>query len=379
MPLHSICNTIAGWLAEPEPKNPSWPSETWETFQFVCRVHGVAPLLRQKIGGAAWLAKPTRSWLAEQYAFNSRRIAKMHAELKEILALFGQHNIPLMPLKGSIISVEYYQDPGQRPMADLDLLIRAENFEAGARLLNRLGYERAVTHWKHIEFSRPGNRQVVSTTCEHPDNPRKLELHLRCRETFGGPTLDLTEMMWEHATRGDLLGEQTLLPTIEALWLHGLVHATYHIWQGRGRLIHLIDLARLSPHLANPQRWLAKVDARFTYPALALQQQYLPGSLGDALLANQQQRVSVGFRQWVDTLDLVNTSYLNSKPVGLYVVKAIKFSEGRPAEMLRLLRFALLPGLEEIALDHPRLAQSKAPWLGYFLLPLDWARRVISR
>jgi hypothetical protein len=63
----------------------------------------------------------------------------------------------------------------------------------------------------------------------------------------------------------------------------------------------------------------------------------------------------------------------------LYVVKAIKFSEGRPAEMLRLLRFALLPGLEEIALDHPRLAQSKAPWLGYFLLPLDWARRVISR
>jgi hypothetical protein len=40
------------------------------------------------------------------------------------------------------------------------------------------------------------------------------------------------------------------------------------------------------------------------------------------------------------------------------------------------LRWALLPSLEEIALDHPRLAQSKIPWLAYFLLPLDWARRI---
>ena len=170
-----------------------------------------------------------------------------------------------------------------------------------------------------------------------------------------------------------------MLPNSGALWLHLLVHATYHIWQGRGRLIHLVDLARVSPHLANPQCWLEKVDARFTYPALALQQRYLPGALDKALLPNQQQRVSSGFRQWVDTLDFVNTSYLNSKPAGLYIAKAIKFSEGRPGEMLQALRFALLPNLEEIALDHPRLAQSKAPWLGYFLLPFDWARRVTSR
>jgi hypothetical protein len=62
----------------------------------------------------------------------------------------------------------------------------------------------------------------------------------------------------------------------------------------------------------------------------------------------------------------------------LYLFKALKFSEGRPAEVAQALRFAMLPSLEEIALDHPQLAQSKAPWLAYFLLPLDWARRIIS-
>jgi hypothetical protein len=80
----------------------------------------------------------------------------------------------------------------------------------------------------------------------------------------------------------------------------------------------------------------------------------------------------------VSRLDPVNSSYLNPDPVGLYLGKALRFSEGRPPEVLQALRFALLPGLTELALDHPRLAQSKAPWLAYFLLPLDWARRLVG-
>ena len=377
--LHLVCNQIAGWLGGPAAQNPHWPPAMWETFQRACRVHGVAPLLHQKLDDAPWLDSSIRGWLAEQYDFNEQRIAKMHGELKQILAAFAQQKIPLMPLKGSILSAGYYDAPGQRPMADLDLLIQARDFETGAHLLRQLGYERDVVHWKHTEFSKPGNRQVVSSTCEHPDNPRKLELHPHCRETFAGPTLDLTELMWGNAIQSDLLGEPAIVPNTEALWLHLLVHATYHLWQGRGRLIHLVDLARVSPHLTDPQHWLNKVDARFTYPALAMQQRYLPNTLTTDLLAQQKARVSTGFRQWVETLDLVNTSYLNPGQRGLYIIRAIKFSQGRPREVAQAFRFALLPGLEEIALDHPRLAQSKAPWLGYFLLPLDWVKRVMPR
>jgi hypothetical protein len=150
------------------------------------------------------------------------------------------------------------------------------------------------------------------------------------------------------------------------------------MWQGKGRLIHLVDLALLRPHLDDPLPLLNSVEARFTYPSLVLLKKYFPAALDDALLATQHPRVSPSFRQWAASLDLVNTSHLNPKPPGLYLSRAIKFTEGRPREVAQALRFALLPSLEEIALDHPKLAQSRAPWLAYFLLPVDWARRVIN-
>jgi hypothetical protein len=327
-----------------------------------------------------------RDWLEQQYTCNAQRVAKMQAELKAILALFAAHNIPLMPLKGSILSVDYYQDPGHRPMADLDLLVRPEQRDRAGQLLAQLGYQQEVVHWKHIEWVKPDNRQVVSTEVEHPDNPRKLEQHLYCRESFGGPTIDLTEQMWASAAPGQLLDEPAILPSPTALWLHLLVHNTYHLWQGKGRLIQLVDLVRLNSYLSGPKKkgasnldhLLNTVDARYTYPSLALLQKTFPAAVPSSLLIKQRARLSLPFRRWADSLDLVNSSYLNPKPQGLYLLKALKFSQGHPAEMLQALRFTLLPSLDEIALDHPRLARSKLPWLAYFLLPLDWAKRLRS-
>ena len=129
IPLNQLCATMAGWLNAPEPQNPDWSPKSWETFQFASRVHGVAPLLFTTLSAAAWLDEALKSWLAEQYHFNAQRLAKIQAELKTILALFSQHQIPVMPLKGSILAAAYYPDAGLRPMADLDLLIHPQDFD----------------------------------------------------------------------------------------------------------------------------------------------------------------------------------------------------------------------------------------------------------
>lgn len=376
--LTQVCHLIARWLTEPEPRNPNWSPPTWQTFQLACQVHGVAPLLHEKLSEVGWLDPTLKAWLVEQYRSNTQRLAKMHQELQEILALFGQHDLPLLPLKGSILSAVFYGDAGLRPMADLDLLIKPQDFANSIELLAQLGYQPEISHWKHIEFSKPDNRRVVSKSCEHPDNPRKLEVHLYCRETFGGPTIDLTELMWQQAVQKDLLGEPALIVPPDILWLHLLVHTTYHMWQGKGRLIHLVDLAQLTPHLSDPLPLLDSVEARFIYPSLALLKRYFPNALDDTLLTSQQRRVSPAFQKWVTGLDLVNISYLNPTPPGPYLFKALKFSEGRPREVVQALRFALLPSLEEISLDHPKLARSKMPWLAYFLLPVDWVKRVVK-
>ncbi|MEM7348686.1 MAG: nucleotidyltransferase family protein [Chloroflexota bacterium] len=377
--LSTICNTITSWLTAVSPHNPHWDQATWQTFQLACRVHGVAPLLKTKLADTDWLDDAQKNWLAEQYHFNQQRIARMQQELQAILVQFDQNNIPLMPLKGSILQSLIYPDNGVRPMADLDLLIHPDDFEAARQQLLEIGYIQDVVHWKHTEFIKPDNQKVVSPLHEHPDNPRGLELHLACRETFGGPLVDLTTLMWDRANQGEIEGARAYTPRLEMLWLHLVVHATYHFWQGKGRLIQLVDLTGLTPQVFDQTEFettLQLVDARFTYPALALLNRYFPGVLTEQQWQSQKARVSNSFHVWATSLDLVNSSHLNPNPSGLYFSKALKFTEGRPIEVIQALRFAFLPSLEEIALDHPKLAKSRAPWLAYFLLPLDWAKRL---
>jgi hypothetical protein len=263
-------------------------------------------------------------------------------------------------------------------MADLDLLIKPVDQDNAEMLLGSLHYERTLTHWKHIEFCRADNRHVVSTVCEHPDNPRKVELHLQCKESFGGPEVDLTETLWANSGRGMLLGQPAILPQPEALWLHLLVHCTYHLWQGRGRLISLVDLAKLSPHIRGKQPLLNSIDGRYTFPSLAMLKKYFPSTVDNSLLAAQRARISPRFRAWTVSLDLINTSYLDSRPPQPYFRKALRFAEGRPREVLQAIRFSFLPKPAEIVLDHPKLASSRMPWLAYFLLPLDWIRRILA-
>ncbi|GAB4454592.1 MAG: nucleotidyltransferase family protein [Anaerolineae bacterium] len=374
--LPEICATMARWLTGAPPAAPGWSAESWDTLRRAARVHGIAPLLHEQLAATNWLDGSQRAWLAEQRTFNAQRVARMQAELAAILALFAGHNLPVMPLKGAILAATAYPDPGLRPMADLDLLVRPADFERAAALLAQLGYRPTVAHWKHTEFCRPDNLAVVSKEVEHPDNPRRVELHAHCRESFGGPTVEITQLMWRHAAPGELLGQPALLPEAGALWLHLLIHASYHFWQGRGRLVQLLDLRLLTPRVSDPARWLAAVDGRATFPALSLLQQTLPGSIAPELVAAQQKRVSPRFAAWANTLNLVNASYLNLNPPGLYVSRALRFADGRPADIARALRFALLPDLNELSLDHPRLAQSRVPWLAYALLPLDWLRRM---
>lgn len=370
---------MAAWLTEPPGADPGWSPDTWQAFKLASRVHGVAPLLHELLQSSPWLAAGLKAWLARQAELNAQRVLRMQAELRDILALFARHEVAVAPLKGSVMTACFYELPGQRPLADLDLLVRPADFERAQALLRQMGYEPAVAHWKHTEFVKPGNRTVVSTEFEHPDNPRKLELHRHCRETFGGPVIDLTGLMWQHIRPGELLGQPARLPQPEALWLHLLVHHTYHAWQGKARLIQLVDLARLTPQVGQPTGLLSRIDARYTYPSLALLRRYFPAAIDEALIAAQQARVSTRFQKWVGSLDLVNTAHLATGSPGLYLSKALRFSEGRPREVVQALRFALLPRLEEILLDHPKLAQSKIPGLAYCLLPLDWLRRLRSR
>ena len=310
-----LCETLASWLASPPERPPEWPGETWDAWRQAARVHGVAPLLWLRLRGSpAWAESPAGSWLADQYSWNARRVARLQAELVEVLRAFATAGVPILPVKGAVLAACYYEDAAARPMADLDLVLREECFAAGEELFGGLGYEKVFTGWKHARFVQRGASGIVDPECEHPDNPRQLEVHPHCRERILDEVVDLTDRMWAAARPGELLGVPAWLPDPEVLWLYLLVHATHHVLSNTFRLLQLADLLQLEPLLQQPAASLREVDARATYPVQALLQRYFPSEYRGALLARQRSRVSHAFAAWADELDLYEPCHLNPAP-----------------------------------------------------------------
>jgi hypothetical protein len=309
-----LCDTLARWAADPSalPSSPpDWPAETWASFREAAQVHGAAPLLWLRVRDLpSWSTAPIGPWLEDQYIWNGRRVDRLQGELAEVLRAFADADVPVLPVKGSVLGATIYEEPAARPMADLDVFLREEHFPAGEELLARIGYEKTFNGWKHARFKKPGSGQVVDREREHPDNPRQLEVHPRCRERILGEVVDLTDRIWAGARRGELFGIPTWLPGPDAAWLHLLIHATHHVMLNNSRLVQLVDLALLTPAVRDPAALLADLDARATYPALALLRRYFAIDLGEAV----RSRVSPGFAAWADGLDLFSVCYLNHVP-----------------------------------------------------------------
>ncbi len=408
--LRMLCAALPGWLQGKERTEIAAASPA---FPLVCMVHGIGPLLYQVSSGKLAVSSeqlavgnrqlavsseqlavsslpisqspslPT-TWLADQYTLNQQRMSRFHEELHDILALFARHGVDVMPLKGAILSISYYEDPALRPMSDLDLLVRPEHFTQAAVLLGQLGYEPESRNWKHIELSKPNNRQVISTEGEHPDNPRRLDLHAYCHEMFAGPRVDLTEGMWANATTGTLLGQPAWLPHPDWLWLHLLLHTSGNIWGNRLRLLNLVDLVRVgmgrntgsvssdqlsvtseqsavsseqlpvhhspfalhSPVSTHPSQitpHAAHVEARFIYLGARLLQKVFPEAVPAAWLDELARQTPRRLRAWAEELDLFTASYLGRQVARPYRWKLTRFYQARPRDLAHILRFLLLP------------------------------------
>jgi hypothetical protein len=241
-------------------------------------------------------------------------VPRLQGELAEILQVFAEADVPILPVKGAVLAATVYEEPAARPMADLDVFLREACFPAGEELLARIGYAKTFHGWKHARFARPGSGEIVDREREHPDNPRQLEVHPRCRERILGEVVDITDRMWAGARRGELLGAPAWLPGPDAAWLHLLIHATHHVMLNNSRLVQLVDLARLFPAVREPAALLAEVDARATFPALALLRRYFARSFAIDLTAAVRPEVSPGFAAWADGLDLFSVCSLNPVP-----------------------------------------------------------------
>ncbi|MGH8220266.1 MAG: nucleotidyltransferase family protein [Steroidobacteraceae bacterium] len=233
-------------LSLPAPPPPLWAELEWRLAPAVAAMHGVSGLL----AATPLLDRPSewRGFLAHQRLMTSAR----HRRIGALLACIDEHarreGIAMMPLKGAALYTLGLYAPGERPMADLDLLVHAADFDTAAALIAALGYRDAGTTWKHQAFE-PLSGERCSGLGENAYEPIKIDLHVCIAERLPLQKYDFTRVV----ASGLRVPGLNSYPTLAALLLHVLVHTSGNMVPRQVRLIQLEDIARITQRMSSEQ------------------------------------------------------------------------------------------------------------------------------
>lgn len=244
--LRSVTERLPGELA-PDASPPCWSRLEWRLAPAVAAMHGIAPILAAAPRGGrprAWIefVELQRAMTAARH----RRIADLLERVRERAHRAG---IALLPLKGAALAALGLYAAGERPMADLDLLVAEADVNAAARELAALGYRASGASWKHRLFD-PADASARTALGEHADNPVKIDLHVRVRERLPLEEHDFTDLVLPARAEPGL----NAYPSRAALLTHVLAHAAGNMVHRGVRLLQLEDISRLAQRM-EPRDW----------------------------------------------------------------------------------------------------------------------------
>ena len=199
----------------------------------VAKKHDVAHLLAGALRGYDFGAlgeggEELRAKLEKQRLLAVLRYEKLRFALEQLCELFEAEGIDHMPLKGSVIR-RLYPEPWMRTSCDIDILVREEQLERAAELVeSRLGFKRGALGSHDISFDAPSGVH--------------FELHYGLIEDdFVGeadkPLLDV----WEHASV--VCGKKYLFEmSDEMFYYYHVAHMAKHFVNGGCGIRPFIDL-----------------------------------------------------------------------------------------------------------------------------------------
>jgi hypothetical protein len=273
--LQKTTEVLASELGNPTATAPAWSEAEWAVARAVAAIHGVSALLADSLrwqGPVAWAR-----FLAEQKAHTAQRFQRIEQLLLRMDRRAYEAGIALVPLKGAALHAMGIYAAGERPMADIDLLVREEQSRGAIEVFVGLGFLETLRTWKHRVFEQSGHEAPVALG-EHARNGIKLELHCRIAEVLPRRVVDVTPSVFSEPLHPGL----NSYPSKAALLIHLLLHAAGALIARSLRLLQLHDIARLSARMTD-EDWeeLLRRAARtadgslwWAFPPLALAARY---------------------------------------------------------------------------------------------------------
>ncbi|HEY8520471.1 MAG TPA: nucleotidyltransferase family protein [Gammaproteobacteria bacterium] len=359
--LRRTTEGLAHALARPSADAPAWTDLEWRIARCAAAIHGVAVPLAHALewrGPPAWEAFLVEQ--REQAARREARIDELVARLDEAMRTAG---VACVALKGAALRALGLYRPGERPMGDVDLLVRPDDRAAAIAAIEALGYVPSYETRRHAVY-RARVQTVASELGEHVDNPLNVELHTAVGEPLPLRFADITERVWPPRPQPGLNPYRDE----NALLLHLVLHAAGNMATRSLRLIQLRDIALLAARArdaacaATPAPGDGLERAWWAYPPLALAARYHPGRIPDDWLREPRRRCPPRLRHTADRWTLTDVSLSNPR---IHALPGIAWAR-TPFEALAYARSRALPSrtardeMARAVAARPELA--RAPW-----------------
>ena len=212
----------------------------WKAVAEAAVWHRLAPLVYRGLTASEGLsAVPTAEAdrLKALYVQNLLWHTRRAAELEEVLLAFASEGVDAMLLKGAALIDTVYENPAERQMADIDLLVREERMADADSIL------------RGREFGPPLEPEDVERIHEAeaalPELSRgSLTLDVHDHLARKGSILDFdTAGLWSRAQEGRWRSAPCLRPAPEDLLVHVCLHSLKQGVYSGHTLAHLVDVA----------------------------------------------------------------------------------------------------------------------------------------
>jgi hypothetical protein len=351
--LTQATERFAAELAEPALEPPSWNDFEWQMARAAAVLHGVTPVLSSALrwsGPDSWQA-----FLLQQRQQTELRHRRIAATLQDIADRAMVQGVAFVALKGAALHALGVYSPGERPMADLDLLVRPADAGRVAEILASMGYVLTAQSWtdqvfEPVQSVGTGNPCGTGTRVplgEHEGYPVKIELHTRVGERLAVTTAEITELIFPHDLRPGLNPYRST----NTLFLHLLLHAAGNLSSRAIRLMHLRDIALLAARMS-AQDWeqlLSLSDSPralwWAFPPLEMLNRYQPGLVPRPVLDTLRPGCPWALRRLCHHSTLSQLSFASmSIPAFPHLAWCAS-----PRERLRYMRQRLLPDRDHLS------------------------------
>jgi len=112
----------------------------WDRVSQAARQNSLQALLYYKLRGKHILPQGVEESWSQAYYQTAAYNSLLLRELDSILRAFAAEGVPVLLLKGAAFVDALYQNPGVRPMVDLDLLVPRDQVERAERALQDVGF-----------------------------------------------------------------------------------------------------------------------------------------------------------------------------------------------------------------------------------------------